>query len=97
MKRWFATLSIRHKLSTIVLFASTVALVLATVFSFFIQHYFIRQQLRDEILATRQADIAALAGLVGACMKENYLCVLGDEEKIKESQALFGTVQAVFS
>ena len=51
MKRWFATLSIRHKLSTIVLFASTVALVLATVFSFFIQHYFIRQQLRDEILA----------------------------------------------
>ena len=50
MKRWFANLSIRHKLSTIVLFASTVALVLATVFSFFIQHYFIRQQLRDEIL-----------------------------------------------
>ena len=56
-----------------------------------------RQKLRDEILTTRQKDIAALAELVGVCMKENYLCVLGDEEKIKENQGLFGNVAAVFS
>ena len=49
MKHWFSKLPIRLKLYSIVLLASTVALLLATVFSFLIQHHLIRKQLGDEI------------------------------------------------
>ncbi len=49
-----------------------------------------RQKSRDEVLATRQEDIRALAKVVDACMKENILCVFGSEEKIKENAGLFG-------
>ena len=49
-----------------------------------------RQKSRDEVLATRQEDIRALAKVVDACMKENILCVFGNEEKIKENAGLFG-------
>ena len=49
-----------------------------------------RQKSRDEILATRQADIRALADVVDACMQENVLCVFGNEEKLKENAGLFG-------
>jgi signal transduction histidine kinase/DNA-binding NarL/FixJ family response regulator len=49
MKQWFAKLPIRFKLYSIVLLASTVALLLATLASFFIQQELIRKQLRDEI------------------------------------------------
>ena len=49
-----------------------------------------RQKSRDEILATRQEDIRALADVVDACMKENVLCVFGNEEKLKENADLFG-------
>jgi two-component system, sensor histidine kinase len=49
MKQWFIKLPIRIKLYSIVLLASTVALLLATLCSFLIQNHFIRKQLRDEI------------------------------------------------
>ena len=49
-----------------------------------------RQKSRDEVLATRQEDIRALAKVVDACMKENILCVFGNEEKIKENAGIFG-------
>ena len=49
MQQWFLELPIRAKLSGIVLLASTVALLLATVSSFLIQSHFIRKQLNDEI------------------------------------------------
>ena len=49
-----------------------------------------RQKSRDEILATRQDDIRALADVVDVCMKENVLCVFGNEEKLKENAGLFG-------
>ena len=51
-----------------------------------------RQKSRDEILATRQADIRALADVVDACMQENVLCVFGNEEKLKENAGLFGSL-----
>ena len=54
--------------------------------------YLDRQQLRTEILTTRQGDIRELAPLVRACMKENVLCVFGGEQKIKENKQLFGQV-----
>jgi Zn-dependent M16 (insulinase) family peptidase len=54
--------------------------------------YLDRQQMRTEILTTRQGDIKALAPLVRACMKANVLCVFGGEQKIKEKKKLFGAV-----
>jgi len=49
VKRWFSKLPIRLKLYSIVLLASTLALLLATSSSFFIQQYLIRKQLSAEI------------------------------------------------
>ena len=54
--------------------------------------YLDRQQMRTEILNTRQEDIKALAPLVRDCMKENVLCVFGGEQKIKDNKKLFGSV-----
>lgn len=55
------------------------------------------QKERDQVLATKQKDIAALADLIEACMKENYLCVLGGEQKIEENKTLFNELKNVFA
>ena len=55
------------------------------------------QKERDEVLATRQVDIQKLADLIEACMKENYLCVLGGEQKIKENKQMFNELKQVFA
>lgn len=49
MKKWFAQISIRFKLYSIVLLACTLALLLATVASFLIQQHLVRKQLSNEI------------------------------------------------
>ncbi len=54
------------------------------------------QQERDEILNTRQGDIQKVADLIDAAMKENYLCVLGSEEKICENKETFKQIKNVF-
>ena len=51
-----------------------------------------RQQRRDEILSTRQEDIRALAPLIAACMKENVLCVFGNDAKIAEAKDVFDSI-----
>ena len=56
-----------------------------------------RQKARDEILATRQHDIIALSELISACMKENTVCVLGNEVKIKENEELFSKLTNIFA
>ena len=52
-----------------------------------------RQKSRDEILKTRQKDIRDLEKLVADCMKENNICVFGNEEVIKSNEKIFGTVK----
>lgn len=52
-----------------------------------------RQKTRDEVLATRQEDIRALAPLVDSCMQENALCVFGGEEKIHAARGVFDMVK----
>lgn len=47
------------------------------------------QKERDEILSTKQEDICKLAALMDDAMKENHLCVLGNEQKIKENSNSF--------
>ncbi len=54
-----------------------------------------RQQQRNQILATTQKDIRALADLVDACMKENAICVLGGSAKVNEAKDVFKTVKSI--
>ena len=48
-----------------------------------------RQRERDEILATTQEDIRKLAEIIDACMKEDNICVFGNEKVVNENENLF--------
>lgn len=54
------------------------------------------QKEREEILDTKVEDIKKLANIVEKCMKEQYICVLGSEERIKENKELFNKVINIF-
>ena len=47
------------------------------------------QKTRDEVLDTKLEDLKAFAPLLKDTMKENYLCVLGNEAKIEENEKVF--------
>lgn len=47
------------------------------------------QKEREEILNAGQEDIRALSGIVEAILKEDAICVIGNEEKLKEEKELF--------
>ncbi|NLJ97696.1 MAG: insulinase family protein [Tissierellia bacterium] len=47
------------------------------------------QKIRDQVLNTKLEDIKAFAPVLKDTMEENYLCVLGNENKIKENKKLF--------
>ena len=51
-----------------------------------------RQKIRDEILSCSESDIKALADNLKAAFKEEYICVVGAEGKIKENENLFDKV-----
>ena len=44
---------------------------------------------REEILTANKEDIRNLAGIVESVMKDDYLCVVGSEGKIKENKDMF--------
>lgn len=54
------------------------------------------QKERDELLATTQEQLQSLYKYVQAFMEENFLCVVGNGEKIKESRELFMKVDQLF-
>ncbi|KPU42675.1 peptidase M16C associated [Oxobacter pfennigii] len=54
------------------------------------------QRERDEVLNTTLEDIRAFADMVLEVMKQNYFCVLGSEEKIKQNKDIFSEVTSVF-
>ncbi len=56
-----------------------------------------RQQIRDEVLATKIEDIRAYADLVEAIMTRNHFCVFGNEVKLREAEKLFDRLTPVFS
>lgn len=56
----------------------------------------ILQQDRNEILNTKQENIRDLSPVVEACMSQNYICALGNHNKIKENQDLFDYCVEVF-
>ena len=47
------------------------------------------QKDRDELLATDAATIRNLAAYIRAFMSDDCLCVVGNEQKIKEQKDLF--------
>ncbi|MCD8105640.1 MAG: insulinase family protein [Lachnospiraceae bacterium] len=51
------------------------------------------QRERDEILAATPEQIRALAPIVQAVLDDQAFCVVGNEEKIKEAEDLFGSVK----
>ncbi len=50
------------------------------------------QKERDEILAASEADIRKLGDYIAAFLSDDNLCVVGNEEKIKEQKDLFMNV-----
>ncbi len=54
------------------------------------------QQERDEMLATTAEDVRGLAKYIEAFMSDNYLCVVGSTEKIKEEADLFMQTENLF-
>lgn len=54
------------------------------------------QRERDELLSANQQDIRALADYLKAFMEQDYLCVVGNDEKIKEEKDLFDNLEHLF-
>ncbi|MCI6869284.1 MAG: insulinase family protein, partial [Selenomonadales bacterium] len=50
------------------------------------------QKHRDEVLAANPEDIRKLASVIEAAMKENCLCVFGNENVINDNAGLFEKV-----
>ncbi len=51
------------------------------------------QRERDEVLNATPEQIRALAPLMRAILADDCICVIGNEEKIKDSKELFGTIR----
>ena len=54
------------------------------------------QKERDQVLDADEASIRALAEPVAAILAEDALCVIGNEEKIKEQSGLFGAIKDLY-
>lgn len=54
------------------------------------------QKERDELLATSAEDIRKLAAYIRAFMEDDCLCVIGNEDKIKECADMFQHVKPLF-
>lgn len=54
------------------------------------------QREREEVLNTKIEDIQKFGGLISDAMKQDYLCVLGNEEKIKENKDIFNELVNIF-
>ncbi|MDD2981108.1 MAG: insulinase family protein [Hespellia sp.] len=54
----------------------------------------IRQE-RAQVLEAKQEDIRQLAGVVEAMLRAEQICVIGNEKKIEENEAMFGEVKTL--
>jgi presequence protease len=53
------------------------------------------QRERDQILSATKENIRALAGLVGAILADDNLCVIGNETKLQENADMFGEIKSL--
>lgn len=51
---------------------------------------------RDQVISAKEEDIRKLADLVEAVLAQENICVIGNEEKIKEEQELFLSTKDLF-
>lgn len=51
------------------------------------------QEERNQVLDAEEKDIRALADIVDAVLASHQICVIGNEEKIREQQAMFGEIR----
>ena len=54
------------------------------------------QRERDEVLAANLDSIRSMADMLDEVMKQQYLCVLGNESKIRQNEKIFGSLVDVF-
>ena len=54
------------------------------------------QRERDEILSAQDSDIRALKGLVESVLAEKNLCVIGNEETLRENSKMFGKLENLY-
>ena len=54
------------------------------------------QKERDEVLQATDEDIRQLSDYMQAFMSDNCICVVGNEEKVKEAKKLFDHVESLF-
>ncbi|TCK98768.1 hypothetical protein EDC19_1203 [Natranaerovirga hydrolytica] len=55
------------------------------------------QKEREEVLSTKEKDIKGLAELVDTVLKQDNLCVLGNENKLESNKELFGELKELFN
>ncbi|MCC5427068.1 insulinase family protein, partial [Clostridium botulinum] len=55
-----------------------------------------RQREREDILSTNKETIKAFSDVINDIMKENYICVIGNEDKIKENKDRFNNIINLF-
>ncbi|NTV77815.1 MAG: insulinase family protein, partial [Clostridiales bacterium] len=58
--------------------------------------YEVVQKEREQVLFVTSQIINGLSTYLDAILKENYICVVGNEEKIQESKELFDNVENLF-
>ena len=54
------------------------------------------QKERDEVLSATQEDIRALAAHIRAFMQDDCMCVVGNEEKLREEEGLFLHLESLY-
>ena len=54
------------------------------------------QRERDQVLSATQEDIRGLAAYIDAFMEEDCLCVVGNAQKVKGEEKLFGNIENLF-
>lgn len=54
------------------------------------------QRERDEVIDAQEEDIRKLAELVEAVLSQQNICVIGNEDKVKEQQDLFSCIRELF-
>ncbi|MCD8333529.1 MAG: insulinase family protein, partial [Clostridiales bacterium] len=57
--------------------------------------YEMLQQEREEVLAADQESIRALADLFDAALADPSVCVIGNEEKLKEESEIFDNLEVL--
>ena len=51
---------------------------------------------REEVLSLSAEKIRQTAPLIEAVLKQNYICTVGNREKIMEAKDLFGEIRDIF-